>query len=95
MRAKYHEEQKEKEKKAQQVKTKRAQKWKKITTKSPFGVDLVAEDERIQEENRIRLAEDESRRKMAESRREKAKSEIILKVRNYVMSAFNLSFQWY
>lgn len=65
------------------VKSERAQKWKKITTKSPFGVDLVAEDERIQEENRIRATEDESRRKLAEGRREKVKSEIILKVDQY------------
>ena len=62
------------------MKAERALKWKKITSKSPFGVDLVAEDERIQEENRIRLAEEENRRKMAESKRVKAKSEIILKV---------------
>jgi hypothetical protein len=54
--------------------------WKKKTTKSPFAVDLVAEDERIQEENRIRIAEEEARRKIARSRMEKAKSEIILKV---------------
>lgn len=54
--------------------------WKKKTSKSPFAVDLVAEDERIQEENRIRMAEEEARRKIAKSRMEKAKSEIILKV---------------
>lgn len=53
--------------------------WKKKTHKSPFAVDLVAEDERIQEENRIRVAEEEARRKIAKSRMEKAKSEIILK----------------
>jgi hypothetical protein len=51
-----------------------------LTAKSPFAVDLVAEDERIQEENRIRVAEEEARKNLAESRREKAKSEIILKV---------------
>jgi len=79
LRAKYHEEQRKKEMKHNKVKEKRQEKWKKLTAKSPFAVDLVAEDERIQEENRIRVAEETARKQLAESRREKAKSEIILK----------------
>lgn len=35
--------------------------WRKKTAKSPFAVDLVAEDERIQEETRIRSTEEEVR----------------------------------
>mmetsp|Transcript_2511 Transcript_2511/g.2472 ORF Transcript_2511/g.2472 Transcript_2511/m.2472 type:complete len:221 (-) Transcript_2511:185-847(-) len=79
LRAKYQEEQRQKEAKAAKLREDRLQSWKKKTSKSPFAVDLVAEDERIQEENRIRNAEEEARRKIAQSRMEKAKSEIILK----------------
>lgn len=52
----------------------------KKTSKSPFAVDLVAEDERITEENRIRVAEEETRKRDAYMRRENAKNEIVLKV---------------
>ena len=61
------------------VRTDREKTWRKKTSKSPFAVDLVAEDERIQEENRIRAAEEESRRRLAEERRERAKNDIVLK----------------
>jgi hypothetical protein len=35
-------------------KLEREQRWVRKTTKSPFAVDLVAEDQRIEEENRVR-----------------------------------------
>ena len=57
----------------------RMSKWLHKTKTSPFAVDLVAEDERIYEENQIRLREEQERRKKVEQRREKAKNEIILK----------------
>jgi hypothetical protein len=59
-------------------------KWEKKTAKSPFAVDLVAEGERITEENRIRLAEEEARKREALMQRENAKNEIILKVHTYI-----------
>jgi hypothetical protein len=59
--------------------TKIADKWNKRLTNSPFNVDLVAEDERIFEENRIRQEEEQKLRKEVYERKEKAKTEIILK----------------
>jgi len=47
---------------------------------SPFAVDLVAEDERIQEENRIRVAEEQEKMRRSLAQKEKVKNEIILKV---------------
>ncbi|KAJ1424243.1 hypothetical protein B484DRAFT_451596 [Ochromonadaceae sp. CCMP2298] len=58
---------------------KRDHRWKDKTKHSPFAVNLVAEDERITEENTIRLKEENERRTKMESRKEKAKNEIILK----------------
>jgi hypothetical protein len=58
---------------------KRDHRWKEKTKHSPFAVNLVAEDERITEENTIRLKEENDRRSKMESRKEKAKNEIILK----------------
>uniref|UniRef100_A0A7S2V736 Trichohyalin-plectin-homology domain-containing protein n=1 Tax=Fibrocapsa japonica TaxID=94617 RepID=A0A7S2V736_9STRA len=55
------------------------QDWQKRTQKSPFHVDLVAETEKIDEENRVRLAEERRRMHAAAMRKEKAKNEIILK----------------
>jgi len=43
-------------------------------------VDLVAEDERIQEENRIRVAEEQEKMRRSLAQKEKVKNEIILKV---------------
>lgn len=57
-----------------------AEKWNKRMTNSPYNVDLVAEDERIFEENRIRKQEDERLRKEVFERKEDSKNEIILKV---------------
>eukprot|EP00607_Mallomonas_marina_P001447 CAMPEP_0182427000 /NCGR_PEP_ID=MMETSP1167-20130531/13517_1 /TAXON_ID=2988 /ORGANISM="Mallomonas Sp, Strain CCMP3275" /LENGTH=144 /DNA_ID=CAMNT_0024608805 /DNA_START=308 /DNA_END=742 /DNA_ORIENTATION=- len=50
-----------------------------MTANSPFAVDLVAEDERIQEENRIRLMEEEEKIRRMNAQKEKAKNDIILK----------------
>ncbi len=57
----------------------RLKRWVNKTKNSPFAVNLVAEDERIIEENTIRQKEESERRKMIDSRKEKAKNEIILK----------------
>lgn len=58
----------------------RLQRWVTKTKNSPFAVNLVAEDERISEENTIRTKEEQQRQRMIEMRKEKAKNEIILKV---------------
>ncbi len=60
----------------------RISRWVDKTKNSPFAVNLVAEDERISEENAIRHKEESERRKMIKTRKEKAKNEIILKVRS-------------
>ena len=57
----------------------RTTKWLTKTRTSPFAVDLVAEDERIYEENQVRMREAEERRKLIEIRRNKIKNDIILK----------------
>ena len=54
-------------------------KWLNKTKTSPFAVDLVAEDERIYEENQIRMREERERRQNVEMRKGKAKNDIILK----------------
>lgn len=61
------------------IKEGREKKWKKLTSASPFAVDLVAEDERISEEAEIRQAEEERKRKEFLQRRDQAKNEIVLK----------------
>ena len=67
------------EKLMQAARLERDQRWKSKTKHSPFAVNLVAEEERITEENTIRLKEENERREMMESRKQKAKNEIILK----------------
>ena len=57
----------------------RMDKWQNKTKTSPFAVDLVAEDERIHEENQIRLREQKETERKVELRRSKAKNDIILK----------------
>lgn len=69
----------DKELREQKWKEQQKNKWTKLTARSPFAVDLVAEDERIHEENRIRMAEEEERRRAALAKREKAKNDIVLK----------------
>lgn len=70
------------EKLVQKNRDERVHRWIDKTKNSPFAVNLVAEDERITEENQIRLKEEHERRRMIDNRKEKAKNEIILKV-NY------------
>lgn len=55
------------------------QKWQQKTTKSPFKVNLVADNERLDEENRIRIMEEARRAKELERRAKQAKNEVILK----------------
>lgn len=57
----------------------RTKTWLSKTKNSPFAVDLVAEDERIYEENQVRIREAEHRRKTIEERRQNVKNQIILK----------------
>jgi hypothetical protein len=57
----------------------RMDKWQSKTKTSPFAVDLVAEDERIYEENQIRLREQSETESKVARRRAKAKNDIILK----------------
>ena len=56
--------------------------WKKKTSKSPFAVGLLAEDERIVEENKIRHREDKARGNILKMQRENAYGELVLAVRN-------------
>eukprot|EP00753_Platysulcus_tardus_P000845 PLAT10746.3.p1 GENE.PLAT10746.3~~PLAT10746.3.p1 ORF type:complete len:613 (+),score=334.17 PLAT10746.3:159-1997(+) len=53
--------------------------WRKKLRKSPFRVDLLAEQERIDEENRVRLQAESRRARAVERRKERIKNEIILK----------------
>eukprot|EP01033_Poteriospumella_lacustris_P016803 gene16803-12022_t len=61
------------------VRDDRIGRWVMKTKNSPFAVNLVAEDERITEENNIRTREEQERRRMIETRKERAKNEIVLK----------------
>ena len=61
------------------TRTKREEKWREKTKNSPFAINLVAESERITEENRIRQGEEDDRRISIETRKNEAKNEIILK----------------
>jgi len=58
---------------------KRDKRWKEKTKHSPFAVNLVAEDERISEENKMRTKEENERRARIEDGKLKAKNEIILR----------------
>lgn len=57
----------------------RAKKWQEKTKNSPFAVNLVAEDERIFEENAIREQDESERRQRTQALKETAKNEILLK----------------
>lgn len=67
------------EKLLQYSREQRMNRWANKTKNSPFAVNLVAEDERISEENTIRTMEETERKRKMEARKEKAKNEIILK----------------
>jgi len=69
----------ERDKILQSSREERAQRWMQKTKSSPFAVDLVAEDERIYEENQIRTREFEENKKQVQVRRQKIKNQIILK----------------
>lgn len=49
------------------------------SNRSPFLVDLVAENERIDEENKVRFREITRKQKAIEKRKERAKNDIILR----------------
>merc|ERR1711959_714332 len=53
--------------------------WGKRLERSPFLIDQVAESERIDEEQRVKLQEEARRQKLFEERKNKIKTEIILR----------------
>eukprot|EP00741_Cyanophora_paradoxa_P004800 tig00000829_g4657.t1 len=55
------------------------QRWNARLDRSAYKVDLLAETERIEEENRVRLQSQARRARALESRKEQVKNEIILK----------------
>ncbi|KDO26948.1 hypothetical protein SPRG_07661 [Saprolegnia parasitica CBS 223.65] len=55
------------------------QKWQSKLAKSPFKVNLVADNERLDEENRVRLAEEARRVRALEKKTKQVKNDIILK----------------
>ena len=57
----------------------RAEKWRQKLGKSPFRIDLVAESERLEEGNRVRLREEARRERALEKRKQKVKNEIVLR----------------
>ncbi|CAM9760316.1 unnamed protein product, partial [Heterosigma akashiwo] len=69
---------KQKRAKAYKNRQQKAQNWERRLQKSPFLVDLVGETERIDEENRVRLAR-EYRRQRGGGRGRSKPNEIILK----------------
>ena len=64
---------------AQRTKLAKERQWKKRMATSPFAVDLVAETERIDEENRVRLRQERRRARQAEQRKQSLKNTIIRK----------------
>ena len=63
----------------QRKKAQQSEQWRHKMERSPFLVDLVAENERIDEENRVRIREDARRAKQLDKRKNRVKNEIILK----------------
>ncbi|KAG7386610.1 hypothetical protein PHYPSEUDO_015518 [Phytophthora pseudosyringae] len=55
------------------------EKWTQKTARSPFHVNLVADNERLDEEHRLRMMERARRAREMERRSKEAKSEVILK----------------
>ncbi|DAZ98534.1 TPA: hypothetical protein N0F65_007033 [Lagenidium giganteum] len=74
-------EQEERERRLQRVRNRRLQieKWQHKTTKSPFKVNLVADNERLDEEHRVRVMEEARRARELEKRTKQAKNDVILK----------------
>ena len=67
------------QKRLQRSKKKKEDQWRRKMERSPFMVDLIAENERIDEENKVRTEEDTRRERMLHRRKEKIKNEIVLK----------------
>lgn len=63
----------------QNSKKKKENQWRRKMERSPFMVDLIAENERIDEENKVRIEEETRRERMLSQRKEKIKNEIVLK----------------
>ncbi|KAJ0396000.1 hypothetical protein P43SY_000773 [Pythium insidiosum] len=63
----------------QRYRKQQIEKWQSKTSKSPFRVNLVAENERLDEENRLRMMEEARHARLLAKRAEKAKQEVILK----------------
>ena len=63
----------------QRSKKKKEDQWRRKMERSPFMVDLIAENERIDEENKVRIEEETRRERMLHRRKEKIKNEIVLK----------------
>lgn len=74
-----HKKRLETDKIAATIREERQIKWFHKTKNSPFAVDLVAEDERIYEENQLRMREMKEKSELIEKRRNKVKNNIILK----------------
>jgi hypothetical protein len=63
----------------QRYRQQQLQKWQQKTAKSPFRVNLVAENERLDEESRLRMMEESRRARELAKRATQAKQEVILK----------------
>ncbi|TYZ69470.1 hypothetical protein PybrP1_001892 [[Pythium] brassicae (nom. inval.)] len=74
-------EQEERAKRLNRIRSRRQhiEKWQQKTAKSPFQVNLVADSERLDEEHRLRVAENARRSRELEKRTRQAKTEVILK----------------
>ena len=55
------------------------EKWRQKLERSPFRIDLVAESERMEEGNHVRMQEEARREKALQRRKQKVKNEIILR----------------
>lgn len=74
---------KEEEERAKQLKkmgkNRNQSKWNQKMQSSPFGVNLVADSERLEEEYSIRIDDEARRRKQVEQRSRAAQSEVLLR----------------
>lgn len=74
-------EQEERARRLNKIRTRRQhiERWQQKTSKSPFHVNLVAENERLDEEHRLRMMEESKRTRELAHRARQAKTEVILK----------------
>mmetsp|Transcript_5207 Transcript_5207/g.16422 ORF Transcript_5207/g.16422 Transcript_5207/m.16422 type:complete len:201 (-) Transcript_5207:402-1004(-) len=77
VKAKLFEEQEAARVKARAGREATRRRWKIKTQYSPFLVDLVAENERLDEENKVRLAADANKHRLLEKRRVTLKQQVI------------------